>query len=126
VDPYTYSKEDLQKIASDMHKVAEATYWLFFIQGMGSNCHAFLEFNGLIAKYVDIARKAADAGIDFTQANIHNKTPLPVETHDLEYLAEKLECIFGPILESNPEAKRAFLKKLFPNDVHAYSAGGGT
>lgn len=114
----TYTKEELQRLVKDMGGVAESTYWLFFHAGMGSRCHAFLEFNGLISQYVKIAQRAAAAGIDFTQANVHNQTPLPVEIHDLEYLAEKIRCIFGPLIDANPEARELFKKKLFPETAN--------
>lgn len=107
------TKEDLVAIVARMHGVVEETYWTFFRSGMGSHCHAFLEFNGVISKYVDICRKAADQGIDFTQANIHSHTPLPVEGHDMEYLAEKLGCILGPLINANPEARKAFARAFF-------------
>jgi hypothetical protein len=104
----------LTKLVRDMRTVQQRTYGLFFASNMGGRVHAFIEFNGLISKYVDICERAAERGIDFTMANVHGATPLPVELHDLEYLAEKLRCIFGPMLNANPAATEAFKRKLFP------------
>lgn len=116
---YSYSQEELEDLAKKMRAVANATYALFFSAGMGGECHAFLEFNGLIQKYVDIASRAAQQGIDFTQANVHNSKALPVEDHDLAYLAEKLRCIFGPIIDANPEAKELMKEILFNEEPDA-------
>lgn len=97
-----------------MRNVANATYDLFFRAGMGDDAHAFLEFNGLMQKYVQLCRKAAERGIDFREANVHLGTPLPVATHDMAYLGEKLRCIFGPVIDSNPEARQTLKQALFP------------
>ena len=67
-DPLT--KSDLIEIGKRMHDVVEETYWTFFRAGMGAHCHAFLEFNGLISKYAQICERAAERGIDFTQASV--------------------------------------------------------
>lgn len=118
-DPYAYSQEELNQLVTLMRRVADTTYWLFYAAEMGGRCHAFLEFNGLIHKYVDIAARAAEQGIDFTQANTHSGEALPVEEHDLAYLAEKLRCIFGPIIDANPSAKRLMKEILFNEEEDA-------
>ncbi len=96
-----------------MHSVADDAYWLFFSRGMGAKVHAYIEFCGLLAKYTEICARAAFDGIDFTVANGHSRTPLPVEVHDMIYLGEKLECIFRPMLASNPAARAALKRALF-------------
>lgn len=111
------TKDELVKIASRMGTVANETYWIFFRGGMGEQCHAFLEFNGVISKYVDICRKAAEQGIDFTQANVHSNTPLSVEDHDMKYLAEKLGCILGPLINSSSEAREVFFRAFFGAEI---------
>jgi hypothetical protein len=107
-----YTKEELLELARDMLVVADKTYWLFFTSNMGGRCHTFIEFNGLISKYAEIAKKCAERGIDFTSASVHSGALLPVEEHDLMYIAEKLRCIFGPILDNDPAKKKKFLKVL--------------
>lgn len=106
------TKEELQALARRMRSVADATYDLFFRTGMGAECHAFLEFNGLLQKYVRICERAAEDGVDFRAANVHTGRPLSVEEHDLAYLAEKFVCIFGPIINASSKAKRIFLEAL--------------
>ena len=82
-----------------MREHANAIYLLLVRSGV----HAFIEFNGMHQKYVDLCERAARAGIDFTQANKHNGVALPVHDHDVIYLAEKFACIFGPTFKANPE-----------------------
>jgi hypothetical protein len=79
---------------------------------MAGKCHAFMEFNGLLSKYIELCQAANEAGIDFTTANKHHAQALPVAEHDMEYLAEKIECMFGPTLRANPKARAAFLRVL--------------
>lgn len=109
------TKEALVALAGRMQKVSDKVYWLFFREEMGARVHAFIEFNGLLAKYVDICTRAAERGIDFTQANVHVGIQLPVEDHDVEYLAEKLECILTPFLEQ-PRAREILRARLFGED----------
>ena len=107
---------ELTALVTRMEGVAAATYSVFFRAGMGSEAHAFLEFNGLIAKYVDVCRKCAEQGIDFRHLNTHTGGALPIEKHDMLYLGEKLSCIFGPAIKANPVARAALKKALFGDE----------
>ena len=107
-----YTKEELVEIVARMRRVASDTYAVFFSAGMGSSAHAFLEFNGLISKYVDICSSCTKAGIDFTALNTHSGQALPIAEPDISYLVEKLDCIFGPAIRANPQTKAAFAKLL--------------
>lgn len=106
---------ELGALVRDMRSVVATTYGAFFGANMGGRAHAFIEFNGLISKYVDICERCVEHGIDFRSANVHGGKPLPVEVHDMAYLGEKLACIFGPAIASNPEAARVLHKALFPD-----------
>lgn len=107
------SKEELLRLVARMRAVSNATYDLFFTTGMGGDVHAFIEFCGVLSKYVDICERCAQQGIDFRHLNTHGNTALPVENHDMEYLGEKLDCIFGPALRSNPAAAQVLRHALF-------------
>lgn len=104
--------EELQALVARMREVAARTYALFFRSGMGGEVHAFIEINGLISKYVDMCQAMADEGIDFTASNIHTGRSVPMQVHDAIYLADKIACMFGPMLHGNPEALAAFKRKL--------------
>jgi hypothetical protein len=86
------------------------TYWRFFNAGIGTRAHAFLEFVGLMSKYVDICDRSAKAGIDFVHANKHGGTALEMDGHDIDYIAEKFGCIFGPVFRTRPELAKRFAK----------------
>lgn len=88
-------------------------YWMCFASKVGSEAHAFIEFNGLMSKYIDLLEKASEEGIDPSHVNEHCGVALPAETHDMQYLGEKLRCIFGPVIDSNPDAKAALKHALF-------------
>lgn len=105
---HAWTREELQLICGYMRSVASN----FYSMAVHGQCHPFIEFCGLMMKYVDVCVRAADDGVDFTQASTHSGMALKVHTHDMEYLAEKLDCIFGPILRTNPEARAAFIKGM--------------
>jgi hypothetical protein len=56
--------------------------------------HPFIEFTGLMNEYIKTCRAAHDKGIDFTQCNKHAGNHLPMVPHQVDYVNEKLECIF--------------------------------
>lgn len=103
--------ERLAEIVKRMRVANQSIYQTLFRMHFGADCHAFLEFCGLMSKYADLCSRAAKNGIDFGRANIHTGTPLPMEKHDVLYLAEKFECIFGSFFRANPELARLFAKK---------------
>jgi hypothetical protein len=93
--------------------LSQRFYALCFSSNVGTFCHSFLEFNGLISKYVDLLQDAAQQGADIAALNVHTGRPVPeVADHHWHYLAEKLECIFGPWLVTNPRA-REILRREF-------------
>jgi hypothetical protein len=57
--------------------------------------HPFIEFAGVMTAYAKSCVRAHRAGIDFTECNRHAGTQLPMEAVEVEYLTEKLDCIFG-------------------------------
>lgn len=106
-------KAELLALSARMRAVSNATYDLFFVTGMGGEAHAFIEFCGLLSKYVDICHRCAEQGIDFRMLNTHSGQSLPVEVHDMRYLGEKLDCIFGPAIRANPKAGEVLREALF-------------
>jgi len=101
------------EIIRTLRALNEKFYWMCFVAKVGSEAHAFIEFNGLMSKYVDLLARAAEQGIDPHLINEHSGVALPCEGHDMAYLGEKLRCIFGPVIDSNPEARAALKKALF-------------
>ncbi len=79
----------------------QATSDRFYRSAARIGCHAYIEFCGLMNKYIDVCRRAEAQGVDWLMANTHTGAPLPFENHDLVYLAEKLSCIYGPALQGD-------------------------
>lgn len=56
--------------------------------------HPFIEFAGVMTAYLNSCKQAHAAGIDFTDCNRHCGQRLPMESFEVDYLNEKLDCIF--------------------------------
>lgn len=102
-----YTKEERDQQVKKMREVANA----FYYPATRTGCHAFIEFCGFMQKFIDVCEKSSQAGVDFNESNTHTGGELVVEDHDLIYLAEKFDCIFGPTLE-DPAKRRVFLRAL--------------
>ena len=61
-----------------------------------------------IAKYKP---SGALAGLLDTHREVAKRST-PPQPHQLRYMAEKIRELFGPAIDDNPEAKRAFLAVL--------------
>ena len=85
--------EDLPECIKKMR----AASTLFYDNAIHAGNHAFIEFTGLMNEYIKLCEDSMKAGINFTEANKHTGTRMPVAPYRLEYLKEKLECIFEGI-----------------------------
>jgi hypothetical protein len=74
-------------------KAASANYYR---EAIATNCHTFIEFTGLMSQYISICERNLKEGVDFTQISVHHTGGLKLHITDweLEYLAQKLKCIF--------------------------------
>lgn len=108
----TWTKEELQETVALMRQLCRDFYWSCFRTEMGSRCHPFLEFNGIMSKYVDLCRNAAEQGFAFPAASVHSGVEFPMASHDVDYFAEKFSCIFGPFFAAHPELADRFADKL--------------
>jgi len=110
---HSYSLGEMRDTIRKMREINSAFYAMVFQAGMGSHCHAFVEFSGLQAKFIDMAEAALDAGIEFPFANTHSSTSWPMEVHHAAYLGEKFNCIYGFALAQSPDLLEAFNKEAF-------------
>ncbi len=67
----------------------------FYMAAVHIGHHPFIEFAGVMTAYVKSCERAHAAGVDFSDCHRHGGAPLPIESFELTYLAEKLDCIFG-------------------------------
>jgi hypothetical protein len=96
----TYSPEELQEMLRGMRAASSA----FYRDAARIGCHPFLEFTGLMNEYIVLCERALEQGRDFTETSIHGSgQPLPMRPHHRDYIAEKLECIYGTSLEALTE-----------------------
>jgi len=108
-DVLAHTKVELREMLAKMEVVSSAFYGPAAMTGV----HAFIEFCGLMKEFEVICHAACEAGIDFTQANTHTNVPLPVMPCHAAYLAEKLNCIYGPALLADERVRRTFIDVLF-------------
>ena len=68
----------------------------YYREVIATNCHTFVEFTGLMNEYIKICERNLQQGIDFTKTNAHcpGDPRLHIEEWELDYLNEKLHCIF--------------------------------
>lgn len=114
--PEDSTKKERAETLRQMQEISARFYDAVFTANMGSKAHAFVEFTGLMNEYISICQAAEKAGIDFGQANTHSGKALPMEPHHAQYLAEKLNCIYGPALLSNKDVRDAFIATLFEGE----------
>ena len=66
----------------------------FYASAVAIGNHPFIEFCGLMNEYIKACRNAHNYGIDFSECNTHSGKELPLESFEIDYINEKLNCIF--------------------------------
>jgi hypothetical protein len=78
-----------------MWKVADD----FYIRAAATDCHAYLEFTGLLREYCKVCEENLARGIDFRELNGHRSQRMELQPYQIDYFNEKLNCIFQGLLE---------------------------
>jgi len=68
--------------------------------------HPFLEFTGLMREYITILRASLRPEEPFAWPGDRVR----METFHAQYLAEKLDCIYGNAFEARPELRAVFVE----------------
>ena len=110
-----YTAEEQKEAVRRMRTVSDA----FYGPATQTGCHAFIEFCGLMNEFIKVCETTTKSGGDFMMTNTHNDQPLVMEDYQAMYLAEKLDCIFGPTIRANPQAKKAFERWLLEGQCEA-------
>lgn len=113
-EPRIYSPEELRVMIDDMKNVSNVFYQL----AMRTHCHPLIEFTGLINEYIKICEKTLKAGRDFSAANTHTGGSLVFDVHNLNYLMEKLECIYGPSITALIRSRMTGQKDHLPHSLY--------
>lgn len=75
----------------------------FYSNAVQIGVHPFIEFAGVMTAYQKSCQRAHEAGIDFSECSAHSGLDLPMEWVEVQYMTEKLSCIFGDrITAKNP------------------------
>lgn len=83
----------------------------FYKAAIAQKAHAFIEFTGLMNTYIKVCTAALADGVPFWKVNKHSGQAFRMKGHEVEYLAEKFECIFGDSLAANPDHLATFITK---------------
>lgn len=81
-------------MSQDMLAQMQAASDAFYRSAVAIGNHPFIEFTGLMNEYIAACQEAAKAGIDFTMCNAHTGRHLPLAPFRVDYINEKLGCIF--------------------------------
>ena len=75
-------------------KMMEAASSVFYSMAVKIGNHPFIEFTGLMNEYINACQEAHKNGIDFSDCDVHTGVDLPLRGCQVDYINEKLECIF--------------------------------
>jgi len=67
---------------------------LFYQAATSTECHAFIEFTGLLREYCKVCEENLARGIDFRELNGHTSQRMELQPYEIDYFNEKLNCIF--------------------------------
>ena len=84
------NKQEREKALNDMQVASNE----FYARATHIGNHPFIEFTGLINEYIKTCRAAHNIGIDFSECSKHSGKELPMKSFQIDYVNEKLECIF--------------------------------
>lgn len=76
-------------------KLMRAASTAFYMLATRIGNHPFIEFTGLMNEYIKVCEQAHEQGIDFSDCSAHTGIELPLMGYHLNYINEKLECIYG-------------------------------
>lgn len=68
----------------------------FYIASGNTQCHAFVEFTGLMNEYIKVCQEfqRANPDDDFRSLNAHSGKSLKLKPFERLYIKEKLNCIY--------------------------------
>ncbi|MBD0307569.1 MAG: hypothetical protein ICV80_05340 [Microcoleus sp. T1-bin1] len=76
----------------------EAAADQFYMIATATDCHAFIEFTGLLPEYCKVCRENLARGIDFRELNGHRSQGMELQPYKVDYFNKKLNCIFQGLL----------------------------
>lgn len=77
--------------------------------------HAFIEFCGVQAEFINMCDRMLAQGIEFPLVNRHGTVQFQVPDFQAKYLGEKFGCIFKQLLPDEA-SRRVFIESAFNHD----------
>jgi hypothetical protein len=71
----------------------------FYIAATRTDCHAFIEFTGVLREYCKVCQENLARGIDFRELNGHTSQRMELQPYEIDYFNEKLNCIFQGLIK---------------------------
>ncbi len=71
----------------------------FYTAAANTDCHAFIEFTGLLREYCKICENNLKRGVDFREFNGHRSQQMKLQPYEINYFNEKLNCIFQGLVK---------------------------
>lgn len=96
-----YSEEQQRKdldFISDLQVEVNKLYKQLFLLNVGGRFHAFLEWCGVMHEHLNICEDMIRRGVPAFEMNRHTGSTPDIPGYRLNYMAEKLECIFDGLL----------------------------
>jgi hypothetical protein len=112
LEAFTYTPEEREEMLRKMRSVSDR----FYSMAVQAGCHALIEYTGLMNEFIKVCADAHAIGQQFPFSNTHSGTALPFQPYHLAYLAEKLNCIYGPTLLSSEAGRNEFIRGLFDGE----------
>lgn len=107
-----YSPAEREEMLAKMQSLSDRYYG----SACAAGCHAFIEFAGLMNEFIKVCADAHRKGDQFPFSNTHSGVALPFKPYHLEYMAEKLNCIYGPSLLADENNRKAFVEAMFDGE----------
>ena len=81
---------------SESLKLMQETSNNFYKASCNTECHAFVEFTGLMNEYIKLCQEFQESNpdLDFRQYTGHSGQELQLQPHHKQYIREKLNCIY--------------------------------
>lgn len=106
---HQYTLGEMRAMIRSMRDINQRFYGEVFHGGVP---HAFIEFCGVQAEFINMCERMLAQGIEFPCVNRHCETQFRVPDFQARYLGEKFGCIFKQLLPDE-SSRRVFIEEAF-------------
>lgn len=109
---HQYTLGEMRAMIRSMRDINSRFYSEVFHGGVP---HAFIEFCGVQAEFINMCDRMLHEGIEFPLVNRHCETQFRVPDFQARYLGEKFGCIFKQLLPDEA-SRRVFIESAFSHE----------